>query len=117
MLFNSHIFLFCFLPLTFASFWWIKSRFGTLPARRWALLITFVFFAWWHPPDLLVLLGSLTGNYFIGRRLLDFPPGQSRGTLFVGVAANLALLGYFKYTRLLVATAHWLAGGDFVLGE
>jgi alginate O-acetyltransferase complex protein AlgI len=117
MLFNSHVFLFCFLPLTFASFWWIKSRFGTLPARRWALFITFFFFAWWHPPDLLVLLGSLVGNYFVGRRLLDHPPGQARGTLFLGVAANLALLGYYKYTRLIVATAHWIAGGDFVLGE
>lgn len=117
MLFNSHLFIFFFLPLTFASFWWIKRYAGNLAARRWALAITFVFFAWWHPPDLLVLIGSLVGNYFIGRRLLDYPPGQARGTLFVGVAANLALLGYFKYTRLIVATATWLSGGEFAMGD
>lgn len=117
MLFNSHLFILFFLPITFGSFWWIKTRSGNLAARRWALCITFVFFAWWHPPDLLVLWGSLVGNYFIGRRLLNYPPGKARGTLVAGIVFNLTLLGYFKYTRLITATAHWMAGGDFVLGS
>ncbi|HEY5768311.1 MAG TPA: MBOAT family O-acyltransferase [Chthoniobacterales bacterium] len=117
MLFNSHIFIFFFLPVAFMSYWWIKTAGGSLPARRWALFITFVFFAWWHPPDLLVLIGSLVANYFVGRRLLNYPPRQAYGTLFIGVAANLAVLGYFKYTRLVVATAQWLSGGEFIPGD
>ncbi|MES2695352.1 MAG: MBOAT family O-acyltransferase [Verrucomicrobiota bacterium] len=116
MLFNSHIFIFLFLPLAFASFWGVKIWMGQRLARRWALVITLVFFAWWHPPDLLVLVGSLVVNYIFGRLLLRHPPRQARGTIALGVTVNLLALGYYKYTRLILATADWLGGGDFVLG-
>ena len=117
MLFNSHVFLFAFLPVVFAGFWLLTSMAGGTWARRWILAASIFFFAWWHPPDLLVLGGSLAGNFLIGRLLFARPPRSAGWLLALGVAGNLLLLGYFKYTKLVVATAHWLAGGSFSVGD
>ena len=116
MLFNSHVFLFAFLPVVFAVFWLLTTRVGATWARRWALLASLFFFAWWHPPDLLVLGASLVGNFLAGRALFTRPPRSAGWLLALGVAGNLLLLGYFKYTMLVLATAHWLAGGTFTPG-
>ena len=117
MLFNSHVFLFAFLPVVFAGFWLLTSLAGGTWARRWILAASLFFFAWWHPPDLLVLSSSLVGNFLIGRLLFARAPRSAGWLLALGVAGNLLLLGYFKYTKLVVATAHWLAGGAFSVGD
>ena len=63
----------------------------------------------------LLLLASIVGNYFIGAMLRRH---RSRVTLGLGVAANLAVLGYFKYAnffldnldRLRIKMIHRLGG-------
>ena len=117
MLFNSHVFLFAFLPVVFAGFWLLTGTVGGAWARRWIFAASLFFFGWWHPPDLLVLGGSLAGNFLIVRLLFARPPRSAGWLLALGVAGNLLLLGYFKYTKLVVATAHWLAGGAFSVGD
>lgn len=117
MLFNSYVFLFAFLPVVFAGYWLLTEHVGGAWARLWALLASLFFFAWWHPPDLLVLGASLVGNYLVGRALFVRPARSAGWLLAVGVVANLLLLGYYKYTLLILATAHWLAGGAFSPGE
>ena len=112
MLFNSHVFLFAFLPVVFAGFWLLTSMAGGTWARRWILAASIFFFAWWHPPDLLVLGGSLAGNFLIGRLLFARPPRSAGWLLALGVAGNLLLLGYFKYTKLVVATARRSEGAE-----
>ena len=116
MLFNSHVFLFAFLPVVFAGFWLLTGMAGGAWARRWIFAASLFFFGWWHPPDLLVLSGSLVGNYVIGGLLFARPPRSAGWLLALGVAGNLLLLGYFKYAKLAVATAYWLAGGSFSVG-
>lgn len=117
MLFNSHVFLFAFLPVVFTGFWLLAGVAGGAWARRWIFAASLFFFAWWHPPDLLVLGGSLVGNFFVGRLLFARPPRSAGWLLAVGVAGNLLLLAYFKYTKLVAATAHWLGGSEFVVGD
>ena len=117
MLFNSHVFLFAFLPVVFAGFSLLTSKVGGVWARRWIFAASLFFFAWWHPPDLLVLGGSLIGNFFIGGLLFACAPRSARWLLTLGVSGNLLLLGYFKYTMLVVATAQWLAGDTFSVGD
>ena len=117
MLFNSYVFLFAFLPVVFTGYWLLARMPDGAWARRWALGTSLFFFAWWHPPDLLVLGGSLVGNFLIARLLLARPSRSAGWLLALGVAGNLLLLGYFKYTKLIVATAQWMAGGAFSVGD
>src|SRR5438270_1684100 len=55
MLFNSYTFLFLFLPVAIPGFF-ILGRFGRRPAAAWLVAMSFVFYAWWNPPFVFLLL-------------------------------------------------------------
>lgn len=66
------------------------------------LAANLVFYAWGEPVYVLLMLGSITMNYVFGlwierRQQSD---RSAKGVLALSVAANLGLLGFFKYTGL-----------------
>jgi D-alanyl-lipoteichoic acid acyltransferase DltB (MBOAT superfamily) len=112
MLFNSYEFLFGFLPLALVGFFLL----GPLPKAHAAIgflgAASLAFYAWWNPKYLALLGLSIVFNYLIGRRLSRTPanaPGD-RPVLMIGIAANLALLGYYKYAGFFAASANSLFG-------
>jgi len=107
MLFNSYEFLLLFLPLTTILFvvcgrvWGKRAAFGSL------VLASLVFYARWNPPYVLLVVGSIMFNYgvgFIQHRVIERSGKGSKAVLALGVTANLALLGYFKYANFFVDT-------------
>ncbi|MCE0521605.1 MAG: MBOAT family protein [Methylacidiphilales bacterium] len=122
MLFNSGEFCFLFLPATLALFYaaahWHLTRLAI-----WILGIASAFFYVYAtpivpgpwgvpvPPYLLLLAGSIVGNYAIGASLRRNP---HRWFLAFGVAANLSVLGYFKYWNFFINNLNTLAGADIV---
>lgn len=108
MLFNSSAFVIGFLPLFLATFALAGWQFGPRAALLVLLVASLVFYAWWKPIFLPLLAGSILGNHLIARamrRATRRPP-----LLIAGLAANLALLGWFKYAGLLAATGAGLLG-------
>ncbi|SEA64412.1 MBOAT family O-acyltransferase [Rubrimonas cliftonensis] len=113
MLFNSLEFIFIFLPFTLAFFYGMLF-FGL---RRYIFVFTVIassiFYAVWNPPYLLLLGASVAGNYGVGVLLDRLPASRARSWVFgLGVAANLALLGWFKYTNFFINNLN-SAGFDF----
>ncbi|HVE22619.1 MAG TPA: MBOAT family O-acyltransferase [Acidocella sp.] len=96
MLFNSRLFVLAFLPLALGGFFAL-GRCGRRAVVLWLLACSLVFYAWGNPASVLLLLGSIGGNYLLARRLAR---GGGRGWLAVGLAGNLLLLGVGKYARL-----------------
>jgi alginate O-acetyltransferase complex protein AlgI len=95
MLFNSHIFILVFLPITLAGFFLIGHAGRYSWAVAWLVVASLIFYGWWNPVCLIVITGSILFTYYWGMIV-------SRGTkvlLAIGVAANLVLLGYFKYAN------------------
>jgi alginate O-acetyltransferase complex protein AlgI len=90
MLFSSLIFLWLALPLIWGGSW--------LLPRRWLngflLLVSLLVYAWGGVSYATLLLGSIGMNYVIGRLLQGH---HRKKWLAIGVAANLTLLGVFKY--------------------
>jgi len=76
MLFNSYEFLFLFLPITLAGYFWVARR-GHEPAIVWLVLASLFFYAWWRPAYLLLLLFSMLVTNF---SISSVSPGYS-GTL------------------------------------
>src|SRR5262249_6343719 len=76
------------------------------------VLASFVYYAWWRPEFLLLLLFSIAVNFGFGKLIIDggLSRGQSRAVLTVGIIFNLCLLGYFKYAGFLVANADHVFG-------
>lgn len=105
MLFNSHLFLGGFLPPALA-FYAVVYRHET--ARIWYLIaISLVFYAWWNPPFVLLLIGSVIVNWLAAAAF--FSTGR-RSILVAAIAGDLACLGFFKYTNFLLGTADWIGG-------
>ena len=100
MLFNSAVFLVWFLPVVLLGFFLLsRLRRGSRLVRLWLTLASLVFYGWWNPVHVPLLVGSMGFNYLLGGVLVRRP---SRAVLVGGVAANLLLLGYFKYTGFVV---------------
>ena len=100
MLFNSYPFLFLFLPLTLLAFL-ILRRWHRSLAIGGLFLASLIFYGVWNPRDVLLLLGSILFNFWIGQRLQK-PPIEAthhlrRLWLQLGIGIDLGLLGYYKY--------------------
>lgn len=112
MLFNSNIFLFLFLPLAVVGYYLLAHRVGAFGAKIWLCVASFVFYSWWNPVFVLLLVGSIAFNYCLSRflRETEDDAGGAHQTLLlaVGVAANLLLLFYYKYAFPLLAFFHEL---------
>lgn len=108
MLFNSFVFLLVFLPLVLAAFYasrkWVSAR----ASLAVLVVASFIFYGYWNPVYLLLLVGSILTNYEIGRHLNGNNP--PRILLILGIALNLSLLGYFKYTNFLIDNANSFFG-------
>jgi alginate O-acetyltransferase complex protein AlgI len=107
MLFSSPIFLFLFLPLTLLGYF-LNPR-GT--KNYWLLLTSLIFFAWGGVSYTAILIGSIILNHGFGlliQRNIDRPSGYR--WLVAGVAANVALLGVFKYTDFIIANLNGVSG-------
>src|SRR5437588_5255226 len=97
MLFTSPIFLFCFLPAVLLGFHVLRLSGRNILLVLWLLAASMVFYAWWSPYFLLLLIASMLANYWIGYAIQQ-ASGRTRNLLFfIGVAGNLGLLAYFKY--------------------
>ncbi len=95
MLFSSYIFLFFFLPTTLVGFGLLSRYRGAKAAKLWLVMASLFFYGWWNPVYVGLILASMMFNYQVGRHIGQRVRSGRRagGTLFSGVAGNLALLG------------------------
>lgn len=114
MLFNSVIFIAGFLPVVLLGFIILAGTGRQRYAAIWLTLASLVFYGWWNPAYVPLLVGSMVANYLIGGYLMRRP---SRLLLILGVAANVALLGYYKYTGFLFGSLDSLLGLGWSVGD
>jgi alginate O-acetyltransferase complex protein AlgI len=114
MLFNSYEFIFGLLPVAWLA-WALFLRGGWRAGATVALMLASLFFyGWWNPEYVFLILGSIAFNYVVGT-LLERRAAGHRGSgwlLALGVATNLALLGYYKYAAFLVDNWNAVAGAS-----
>ena len=104
MLFPTITFAVFFL-LVFVGNWLLMPR-----QRVWKpfmLLVSFVFYGWWDWRFVLLLALSAVANQFFARWIAGLPPRGSgrKWALAAAVAANLGVLGVFKYYGFFVTSA------------
>jgi alginate O-acetyltransferase complex protein AlgI len=96
MVFSSFEYILFFLPLTVVVFVLLQQRNLQALSSWWLTLASLVFYGWWNTGYLLLPVGSALFNYVLGRQLLAAKT-PNRPLLIIGLAANLGLLGYYKY--------------------
>ena len=101
MLFNSSAFILYFLPICLVGFFALGLSGRPRLALAWLTAMSFVFYGWWNLWSVPLLAGSIVFNFYVGRVLAANP---SRLLFIGGVAANVLLLGFFKYTGFVGTT-------------
>ena len=69
MLFNSWEFIFLFFPLTLVIFFQIHGRGYYQVAIAWLVFASLLFYGWWNPAYLSLMIFSIFFNYVIGAYL------------------------------------------------
>ena len=106
MVFSSLSFLLLFLPAALLIYFLSPRR-----ARNAVLfIISLVFYAWGEPVYVVLMLFSTLTDYTIGRLMerWDARPGLRRAALIASLTINFGLLGFFKYSGLLLETVNGL---------
>ncbi len=126
MVFTTYLFVFYFLPLVLASYHAVDhlsrrvgaSSSGTCLALNALLVVaSYLFYGWWNPWFILLMLGVTVVNYVCGRIIGQ--PGISRRLSFwvatFAVVVSLGTLGFFKYFMFLEINLNqalaWLGAG------
>ena len=102
MLFNSPEFIFLFLPVA------VLLHFALAAWRVEAAVVattisSLAFYAWWNPPFVALPIVSVLANFWLPRWMTAVEPGAARRLLIAGIAANLVLLCYFKYSNFFLS--------------
>jgi D-alanyl-lipoteichoic acid acyltransferase DltB (MBOAT superfamily) len=125
MVFNSYTFLLLLLPLTLLGFH-LVSKHSLRGGFAWLVITSLVYYGWWVPdreegwqPDYLILIvGSCVANYLFGRYLAGHKGSRKgKGMLTLGVVANLALLGCYKYSGLFARTFALFTGEEMSIPD
>lgn len=110
MLFNSYEFIFLFLPVVFAGFFFF-ARFGHSLSALWLSLASLFFYGWWSPKYVWLLLFSIAFNYSMGY-LIGHAVTRMRARWLVisAIVVNLLLLGFFKYANFFIDNINAISG-------
>ena len=111
MIFSSYIFVLLFLPLTVAGYF-LLSRFNHNAGKALLLIASFIFYAYFNVSYFWLLAGSLIFNYFWGELLHR---EKSIFLLWIGISANLLLLGYCKYYDFFVENINFIFQANYPL--
>lgn len=98
MLFNSYIFIFLFLPLTLAGWYYLNNKKAYRGAQYFLAGMSLWFYGYFNPYYLAIIIVSILGNYLLSY-LMQFSKSKltARLGLLSGLFFNLGFFFYFKY--------------------
>ncbi len=127
MLFNSYIFIFLFFPVCFAGFWLIAPKRGGFWAKLWLIGFSLWFYAYYNVKYFAVLIVGMCLNYaahcqIIRQRGKTADNGAEadkcgRGVFILTVIADIAALGYFKYSGFFISSVNSAFHTDIIMQD
>lgn len=115
MLFNSFEFIFVFLPIVLLGYFQIDKYSNHRWSKAW-LFAASLFYAWWNPNYLIIIVGSIVVNYYFAIKISSIHQKTARKNLLIlGIVSNLVLLGYYKYADFFIKNANFLLDTNFNL--
>src|ERR1051325_8626511 len=107
MLFDSSVFL-VFFVVFLVCYHLVRNR--VVWRNLLLILASFIFYGWWDPRFLLLLVFTATVDFGVALLVEDAPsPRQRRVYLLASLATNLTVLGFFKYFNFFVQSFQDLA--------
>jgi alginate O-acetyltransferase complex protein AlgI len=101
MTFNSLFFLLTLVPLL--GLYFVCPRKRSTALKLVVLLYSYFFYGMWNPKFLTLLVGSTVMDYWLARFMEQFPR-HGKALVVLSLAANLGMLGFFKYCNFFLET-------------
>ena len=105
MLFCSLEYIILFLPISIVGFFYYCNKKNYFTAKIWIIISSLFFYGWWNVFYIPLVLASVISNYIVGHYILtlDNKFKLKRKIIFIiGIAFNILLLGYYKYSYFLL---------------
>ncbi len=115
MLFNSYLFLFLFFPLALAGYYGLNHLGRYRASNVFLIGMSLWFYGYFNPWYLLIICESILANFLISKGLGKGKSSMRRLLLAVGIAANVAVIFYFKYFDFFLENINVLFGQSFEL--
>ena len=126
MLFNSYIFILCFLPVTVIGYFLINKVInknngeGKVTADLWWLFLASVaFYGYANLLCTILLLSSIAINYYVSIKINLCKEinkiKKTRLWLVGGISFNIILLGYFKYSDFFIVNLNQLFQREYTV--
>lgn len=115
MVFSSMIFLWLFLPIVLLLYWLLEKKIGIKGGNVILLIASLFFYSWGEPVYILLMLFSVCMNYGFARWVAAAPGKGKRLALFLAIAGNILLLGFFKYAGFFTTYLSKLTGGALAI--
>src|SRR6266480_4835195 len=113
MLFNSWQFIFLFLPVAALGFFLLPAS-PIWMRKIWLLAASLFFYGYWKIEYIPLLLFSIGCNYMVAVLIHRYRHHRAARVVFiVGIASNLLLLGYYKYTNFFLHCLGRATHNDF----
>ncbi len=117
MVFSELTFLYVFLPLQLALYFFAKD----IRSKNTILLIfSLVFYAWGEPLYLFLLIGLVAANWWIAM-MVDLNrrhrPKSAKAWMIAACVLDLGAIGVFKYAGFLLGNTHSLFGFPSVVPQ
>ena len=115
MIFSSYAFILGFFPVTLAGYYILQRFAPSWAARLWLVAASLVFYGLGDAQYVAVLLFTAIFSYFVGEGLRRAEGKRllSAGLLILGLAENLGLLFYFKYTNFFLENVNAIFGTEY----
>lgn len=120
MLFTSLEFLFFFLPITTTLFF-VINHFSRKNGMLWLAVTSLFFYSWWDARFLFIIALSILFNYFTGEYIAQKKntneTAQSKRVLYLGIAFNILMLLFFKYTNFIITSLNYTLSTNIPNGK
>jgi D-alanyl-lipoteichoic acid acyltransferase DltB (MBOAT superfamily) len=87
-----------------------------MTGKIWLVLASLFFYGYWVSDYILLIIGSILVNYFLGTALNNHEIKERRISkkliLVTGVVFNVGLLGYFKYIDFIIININFLINSE-----
>ena len=105
MLFNSYTFIIFFVVVLLIS----RLICGWTLRKLFLLVASYIFYAAWNPPFVILLWISTIADWFIAKKMHGTNSlGKRKLQLILSLMVNLGMLGYFKYGLFILSNFVYL---------
>jgi len=89
-----------------------KKKYPT-GAKYWLIGASLFFYSWWNIIYLPLMLLSIIVNYILTANMQK--QNYKKKLLYIGLAFNIGLLGYFKYADFFISNLNFISGNNIEL--